>query len=554
MPKEDRAALSLRFEQYRDYWGPLYDEIEAAEKFYNLEFDITRPEDVTPIIPPNAHTDVERAVNELVTDAPKVRRRRDGHSEAQKRDDDEIEAALQNFLLDLEEYLDAPVLHESAKSQFVHGGVVLAGPFWNSKSNRVWFEPYDLANVLMEPGPEPREGFVHMKLTVAEMEQLAERDSKLSSFKKGDRKATDEITLVRWFSFDAASGKGEQAAWIEDDSDFLQAPGVLGYPYLPLDVVSTGWGRMVLGTRPEEKYVGMLDKGARSLYRSQAEMFTFLQSHAGEQVWGRYKAGPDTDFAEGFKMTTLPNSITRDWPAGLERMESDPLSPAVEFHFERLTAMVGSQIYNPVLGGERIKGVTTATGQLALTGRARRRFYPPLRFLRAGVSRVLYKLGLLVKMATEVHGESFSFEWRGAKLTAAMYHDDYSVEVELLAEDEEERRIKIAEGATLDGKIPQRMLWEDFYGIENYAAAFEDWLVEQIVRSPEWMQSVLAGFGQGLIASKSQGSPGQAGGGQPLQDLATAFRAARTGFPQTQAGTVEGVAQQLRAPRMLPAG
>lgn len=550
MAKEDKATLSARFEQYKDYYAELYAEIEAAESFYNLEFAITKPEDQAPIIPPNAHKDVDSAVNELITDTPKVRRRREGHSEAQKRDDDSIEAALQNFLLDLEEYLEAPVLHESAKSQFVQGGVVFAGPFWNKESERAWFEPYDLGNVLMEPGPEPREGFVHMKLTVSEMEQLAIRDPKLGAFTKGDRKETDEVTLVRWYSFDPATGKGEQAAWIDDENDFLQAPGVLGYPYLPLDIVSTGWGRMVLGTPPAKKYVGMLDKGARDLYRSQAEMFTMLQSHAGQQVWGIYKAPPGTDFAEDFKIFTTPNTTTRDWPAGLEHREMDPLSPAVEAHFERLNSMVSRQVYNPVLAGERIKGVTTATGQLALTGRARRHFYPPLRFLRAGVSRVLYKMGLLIEMATDIWGDDFAFEWRGAKLTKAMYHGDYSVEVELLAEDEEERRIKVAEGTALEGKLPQRMIWEDYYGIENYAAALEDWLTERIVASEQWMQSVLAAFGQAGAAEEAQGSTGRQGG-QPLQELATAFRAARTGFPQTQPGTVEGVAGQLQAPRML---
>lgn len=552
MPNETIEDLGARLLRYEDHFRTLYGEMETAKEFYDLKFSFDKPDELTySFIPPTAHTSVDDAANELITENPRVRRRREGHNEAQEHDDDGIEAALQAFLLDVEEYLQSPVLHEAGKLQIGRGGVALVGPLWNMKSERVWFEAYDFLTVLPEPGPEPREVFLRLEMTVAEFEQLAARDARFQEFDRESRKETDKVKFVQWYSYEPGESNGRYAAWIEGGGEFLKKPGPSGYPYLPVELIPSGWGQATVGVSPEDTYVSLLDTGEQSLLRAEAQMLTMLQSHAAEKVWERYRVPPGTQIPKDFQLSRVPGSISYI-PEVMQPFESPELSQAVEAHFLRVSGLLERHLVSPILSDQRPAGVTTATQHAMLTGRARRRFRPPVRLLQSGVARLLVKVGLLLRLATEIFGESFFFEWRGAKLFNKMYRDDYTVEVELLAADEEEQRVRVAEGTALDGKLPRRHIWENYYGIENFSAAYEDWQFEQIVESDEWRQSVNQVFQQVVMEKERKGQQGGTQTPQPLEALARLFRAARPGFAPAQPGTVEGLAGQVAAPRMLP--
>ena len=88
-------------------WGTV------EEDAIRRDFTITKPKEVQAVIPPTAYNKIQTAVTEMITDNPKVRRRRSGDdTEAKKTRDDTIEAAYQAFLLDCEEYARTPLLFE----------------------------------------------------------------------------------------------------------------------------------------------------------------------------------------------------------------------------------------------------------------------------------------------------------------------------------------------------------------------------------------------------------------------------------------------------------
>ena len=553
MPElSELSELKQRFDAYASHYETWYERMRAAKKYYDLDFgaDIVKPPDTPERIPPTARTRVETAVIEMVTDTPIVRRRRAGHTQQQDAHDDDIEAALQAFLLDREEYLATPVLHEAAKYQMGWGGaVIFAGPFFNLAEKIIWFDAYNPLTVYMEPGASPREGFIHIEMTAAELEQLAS-ESPIGEWEREHRKPTDKVTLVQWYSY--RDEKGEYAAWLKDEAEFLVAPRPSGYPYLPLDIVYSGWGQRGIGTTPEDAAVPMLNKGAQTLIVNEAEMFTVMAAAAGQQVWGRYRKPQGVVLPQNFTISTLPNSVT-EMPPEIEPLETPGLSPEVSRHFDLVESLIDDALFSRVLAGERQPGVGTATGLTLLASRARRRFYPPIRLLQAGLSRVLLKVGLLVHHLNETHVQD-SFEWRGCELADKLYHDDYTVEVQLLSEDEEERRIKRAEGVALDGKIPRRIIWQDYYGIENYAEAFEDYVFEKLVDSDAFLNSLVQEYGLRAQAKKVEEGrerQEQLGGRVAMDEMAGMYRAARQGFVPTQTGTPEGVAQAVQQPRQL---
>ena len=557
---ESYDNLNARFRRYASYYSKLYDEMKLAEDFYQGRFEVPHPANIEARIPPTARTRLDVAVTELVTESPRVFRRRSHHTERQKTLDDKIELALQAFLLDSEEYLETPTLHEAGKLQFRRGMAVLLGPLVDISSGnaRVYYEALDPLTVYLEPGSRPREGFLHCKVTVAEMEQLAEQ-YKIKGFSRGDRSDVSQVTLVQWFR--KPSGKeaqGTKAVWIAEEEKFLLAPQLSKFRYLPLEPIYSGWGTRVMGAKPEEAVVGLLNSGTRALLADETELFTLLMGATRKAVWGHWMSKEGVP--EGFEIEFSPGSITHV-PFDLEPFPHDPLPTEVGSQFNLVQAMLDDTLATRMLAGQRQPGVSTATGIQILTNRAKKRFDPPLRLMQAGVSRLLYKIGLLTETLAELGITTLS--WRGFELTNDMYQGDYSVEVDLGAEDEDERRVRAAEGMALEGKIPREYIWRDYYNIENTSEAYKQWIKEKILDSPAFIDSIIQMYGIQLSGRKAEASKKmgdmsqqyqrQMGPGTGLDRLASIFRAAKGGFMPAQPGTLEGITQEARQTARVPA-
>ena len=559
---ESFEDLNARYRRYGGYYSNLFKEMTAAETFYKGLFEVSVPEKVEPVRPPTARTRLDVAVTELITDSPKVFRRRSHHTERQKALDDQIELALQAFLLDSEEYLQTPTLHEAGRMQFLRGMAVLLGPLVDLSGDtaRVYYEACDPFTVCFEPGARPREAFLHCKVTVAEMEQLVDQ-YKIKNFRRGSRSDITELTLVQWFTRPGASEKqGVKAVWLAEEEGFLVPPGKSGFRYLPLEPIYSGWGSRTMGAKPEDVAVSLLHSGVRSLLKNESELFTLLTSAAKNAVWGHYMLPPGQELPEGFEIEWTPGSITQGVPP-IVPFPHDPLPPETGNQFNLIQSMLDDALFTRMLAGQRQPGVSTATGIQILTNRARRRFYPPLRLMQAGISRLLFKVGLLTETLTELGVSTLS--WRGFELTNAMYQGDYSVEVDLAAEDEEERRIRAAEGVALDGKITRERIWRDYFGIEDTSGEFKQWIKEKIHDSPAYIDSIIQMYGLLLSGKKteaaekmrgmSQEYQREMGPGTAMDRLSSVYRQAKLGFAPTQPGTLGGTVQQMRQLGQVPA-
>ena len=554
MPDETIEELHETYGDYETHYKGFYSAMTKAKQFYDLDFTIVKPPNVDAVKPPTARTRIDQAVQELITVNPKVRRRRLKETTTAQSHDDQIEKGLQAFLLNAEEYAQTPLLQEASKLQIMRGAAVFAGPFYDKIQNLCYFDVYDPLTVLIEPGAFPRQGFVHVSLTVAEMEQLSNRVARLKGFDRKTRKSTDEIEFVQWWKYEAGEdGKlvsGRYAAWIKDDEDFVCSPTPSGYPYLPLDMVWSGWGQRHLGSKPEETGISLLHGGAQTLLQAEAEGFTMQQANALSSTWGRYKARAGIPIAKDFAIDTAPNSITFDWPEGLEPIEVEGLPAEAGAHLDRVERRLDETLYSRILQGQRQPGVTTATAYSILTGRSRRRFDPPMRHLQAGGARLLLKVGQLLQFLTDMPGseaEEKKFTWRGVDLEAKLYEGDLTVELDLAAEDDEERRLKIAEGVSLWDKMDHRYIGEEYFGRENWTEAEEQMAFEAIIHSQQFVDVVLelfVGIAQKRQADQQTEAAAEADTGT-LNRLGSAFRAARTGTPPTQPGTVESAAARL---------
>lgn len=562
MPHEkDMDSLMERLRQYKDYYDSWRQEAEKAEEFYEGEFAITRPKGVRPIIPPTARRAIELATTELITDAATVHRRRDDHSEKQRGWDDKIERGFQNWLLDQEEYHQTPVLHDAGKMLLRRGVTFFAGPFFNATTGEIWTEAYDPLLVFIEPGPEPREAFIDAEMTVAEWEQTLEKYGPEATFDRKDRSPISIIRAIQWYHYDRGQPFCEYAAWVEGDQEFAVGPRRLAYPYLPIDAVASGWGSKALGSDPKQQWVSLIDAGVRDLLVAEAEMFTILSAYGRQVVWNRYRLPPNVALPEKFAIEIEPNSITFNVPEQLVPFDVTPLPREVSDHFERVRFLVGEFLFQPILAGQRQPNVGTATGLALLSTRARRKFNPPIRLLQAGVSRLLARLGKLLVNIDAITRSRNTFTWRGADVSSFMFDEDFSMEVDLSVRDDEERRLLITQGISLDGKIPQRMQWEVFYGIENYTAARNEWLQDRFLAGEAFMNDIAMEYTAQVEAAKAektgkQGDRAAEAGKQnqpsSLRQLAEAFRVNRTGFPGRQPETVEGLsarADELGIPR-----
>jgi len=551
----DHEKLRQRFTNLHDYYQEWRLEALEAQAYVDCDYEIVRPPDTPGIIPPTAATKIETAVVELITDSPKVRKRKPGQKENEQRDADAMEAALQNCLKESEEYLQSPWLHEAAKLQMTRGSAILAGPFYNKEQGVCWLDTFDPLTVYIEPGPMPREAFIHLKMTYAELEQIAD-DEQFDAQRK-DQSLTREVEIVRWYCVPKEKGmSGMTALWKKGDSDFLVEPKPSGYPYLPMDCVLSGWGRRTMGAKPEEMAVGLLNRGVRSVLRAEAQMFTIMDSAASQATWNRYRLPPGVELALGFKIETTPNSITRDVPEQLQPFEQVPLPRSVTQHMALLEQYIEAATFSSVLSGQRQPGVGTATGLQILTGRGRRKFYPPMRLLQAGVARMLYKVGLLAEFLESAGTPDL--EWRGTKLKAEMFHDgDFSITVDLLSEDEEQRRVKIAEGASLQGSVPEQIIYEEFFGMENYSEAFRLKLRDSILNSEQFLNSVLQDFTAkaGMPPPQPKGANPEGappGPGAGMDRIARLYQAASGTQLPPQPGSVEAGQQVVNQPRVLP--
>lgn len=553
----DTSKLRDRFRHYEGYYASHYANMRKAKAHYDLNFSITKPPKTEKFIPPTGRTRTDIAVDQLITDSPKVHRHRDAHDEHGKKADDAIELALQGFLLEAEEYLQSPPLYEASQFQMQRGAAVLGGPFYDVDEGRTWFDVYDPLTVLMEPGASPREGFLHITLTVAEMEQLAQQYDRFSRFVRGTRTPTHEIKLVQWWSWDSATHQtdkgqrksGQYAAWINEDTGFLHELADSGYPYMPLDVVGTGWGVRALGVKPEENFIPLLHQGARDMLVAEAEMFTMLHAYASQVVWNRYKAGPGTTLPANFQIDPLPNSITFDWATDLVPLDIVPMPREVAEGLGRINAYLDDTLFSRILAGQRQPGVTTATAYAMLTGGSRKKFRSPMRFLQGGTARLLLRLGYLVDYLTVNAKVAPVFKWRGAKLDRAMYGDDFTVEVDLMAEDDEERRLKIAEGQSLKEILSERELYEDYAGRENFTGSRRERMLDNVMNS-DWFNQLLGQVTQmavqGRLEARQQESQARqtpVDETQVMDRFAQMFRAAKTGNAPGGLGPVEGAAQ-----------
>lgn len=563
--KEHIDDLKERFQRYETHYEGLYSEMREAEKYFRGKFEITKPKEVAAVIPPTARNKVETAVTEMLTDKPKVRRRRsDEDSEAQKKRNDQIEAGYQALLLDAEEYLQTPLLHEMGNLQMRRGSAVLYGPLYKLREHRIYYDALDPLSVYFEPGAWPREAFLHLSMTVAEMGQLAERYPLLSGFDPGNRHETEEITLVQWTKAPPPPAEGElpiagrYAAWVKDDKGFLAKPQSSGYPYLPFDPVYTGWGLRVLGAKAEDVAVSLIHPGTRPLLVNEAEMYTILTAAAGYETWGRYYTEEGQVLPDGFKVEYAPGSITSGVPAGgLKPFTSQPLSPAVPEHFARIYQLLQEAFFSAILAGQAQPGQRTATANAILSGNTRKKFFLPMRMLQGGVSRMLARTGVLMEFLSKAKGSEQLFVWRGNKISHTMFGGDYSVEVDLIAPDVQEERIKVAEGKTLVGILDERTILEEYLMQENASKVMRDKLFDRLVNSEAFLQGVLEAYQgqlQGSMRPVTVGANGNGNGQQPgatMERLSQMYRAAKTGFQPEAAGGLGTAVAGLREARTL---
>ena len=539
--------LRERLEQLRTYYSTLHARQREDDDYYRGKFTITMPAAAHKSIPSTCQTAVDVPKDHLVSDKPVVKRRRESAGKREKGHDDKVEAFLQAWLQEQEQDSLSPPLHDAVKLQIGRGGVAIVGPFYNREQHErgepgyAYLEVWDMLNVFVDPGQHPRSVFLELEYTVAEFSQEARRDTRLSNWEREGRGADDRITVVRWWGYDDYDDKDgkavEFAAWETTRGDFIAEPRPSGYDYIPVDIIPSGWGIDTPGAKPEDIFVSIYTKPIRSMIESEALAYSQCESAMGTAAWARYEA-QDAASAAAAEIHLEAGTISI-MPAGVRKAESEALPVASVQFLSIVDKQLERGLFSGVIQGSKPEGVNTVGQTAILSGQARLRFGSPLRQMKAGIARVLYKMGQLIATVEELAGKPVEFSCRGRTVTAADFGGDYTVQVELPADDPEERNIRITNGIRLDGKIPRKVQSEEYFGRENFEEDLEQQVYENVVLSAEFTQGLTAFIGlQQAAQAKDMAMvlpPNQQGGGlEELQAQAALMRASRPGgIPQT---------------------
>lgn len=563
MPDEQsRTDLDYLKEQLRhleDHYSALRSRWPDDQRYYDGEFEVSIPDGGNKVVPGTGRNAVDVPAQHIVTDKPLVKRRRDAHSARSKEDDDDVEKFLMAFLAENDEQAETPSLHEATKYQLLRGEAGLIGPFFSQgrwkrgDPDWLWYDAVDPVNLLLEPGPQPRQGFLRYDLTVAEMEQLAIRDKRFEAFDARNRRSTEVLTLVEWYGFarprDAVC---HYAAWEERAYDWIIPPKPSGYPYLPLDRVYSGFGIRSRGADPKQLSQSIFTKQVKDLLEDECYALSVASSVMGAATWERYSIPPGMP-TDGIFLDYMPGSLSYI-PETMRRIEPSVIPTAALEHLANVKRALEEALFSGVISGQRPAGVDTASGLAILSGQTRLKFGPPLRLLQAGVGRLLRKLGLLLFYLGQFH-EVREFSLRGRRIRPAQWHSDYAVQVQLLAEDPEERNGRVALGNTLQGKLSRRRIAEEYYGVESWSEDLEEQLYEGLVLGDAMKRTLeeYVSLQKGGEQAQPDSGPDM-GGLAGLQAQAANMRASRPWAPQMPGlpGSPEALAGQSQ--EMLMAG
>jgi len=569
----DINSLWDRFTSLEQHYSQVRLNYQDAENYYTGDFQFTLPENVNKIIPATGRNAVDIPATHIVTDNPYIVRNRDVHK-GQKwlQDDGDVEQFMLAVLQANHQMALTPPLHEVAKFQFLRGLGIIYGPFLNREDHKdgrddaIWFDVLDPQNVLLAPGPNPREAFIYQIMTVGEMEDKAATDKRFAAFDAGYRKSTDLVVLVEWYG-DVGKKEYQYAAWVSSyisgsdmpqtvlPTEFIVEPRDSGYSYLPLIGALSGYG--IRHYKPERMIQSIFTEQVKTLLIGEAFALSVADGYMGAAAFERYR----TSNAASIKLLDVK------YGAGSASLIPDdvfPIEPmripdAVMQNYRNMTSALEVALFSGVVGGQRPTGVDTATGLAILSGQARLKFGPPLNFLEGAVSKLIENIGRLV----EHNNNLGKFRCLGREITASQLHNDFHCKVTLFSEAPEERNARNTMGLQLAAseKGPsEKYINENYFGIPNYEEDLKQKLKEKIMNG-DAMKQALEQFTLGLQQMQAQADKNADQGGikalQTMNDAAALMRSGRPGgLPQQEAlpGSPEAMAVQQNGMQQIPVG
>lgn len=556
--------LEERLSQLQTYYSTLHARQRDDDAYYRGEYKVVMPADAHKSVPPTCQIAVDTPKDHLVTDKPIVKRRREPGGKREKAHDDKVEAFDMAWLQEQEQESTSPPLHDGTKLQIGRGGVAIAGPFYDVLKHKrgepmyAWIEVWDMLHVFADPGPEPRQVFLELEYSVAEFLQEVRRDGRLRGWRREGRKHDEKVTIVRWWGYDDyGDDDGDDvlfACWETGRQEWACEPESWGRSYVPVEMIPSGWGIATPGAMPEDVYVSIFTKPVRSMIESECLAYSQCESAMGITSWGRYEA-ETAAIADQLDVKFAPGTVSLV-PIGARRAEAEVLPAASVQFLSIVDHQLERGLFSGIIQGTKPQGVDTASQTAILSGQARLKFDSPLRQMKAGMARVMYKLHQMIADVQEAAGEKpVEFSCRGRTITKADFGDDYSVQVDLPADDPEERNVRITNGIRLDGKINRKVQSEDYFGRENFEEDLEQQVYENVVLSDQFTQALTQFIGLQQAAQAKDAAaaipPEQQGGGiDELIAQAQLMRASRAGgLPQgpTIPGSPEAMAQGAQA-------
>lgn len=537
--RKDLDDLYSLYELY--YTAKLVPTWVKDETYYKGEFTIEMPAGVRKVVPATGRNAIDVPAQHIIPDNPKVTRH--GRLGQKDGDDDAVTSAMQAFLRENMQLGPTPPLHETIRMQLLRGVGYLTGPLFNiadweaGTPGFTWFDAEDPMFVYLEPGDDPTQVFLRWDMTVAEMQQLARKQSDYATFDVGTRAAMDMVTLIKWYAYvpdpnvEGNLNSGMYACWLLQEPDFLVEPKPSLYPYLPVDRVYSGYGKRTRGALPEDAAVGILNKQAKTLLEEEAFALSVESSVVAASGWERYKIPPGGNTGpDSFEVDYSPGSVSII-PTDALPIDPPEIPRAALVHYANVQDELETALYSGVVGGQRPVGVNTASGLAILSGQARLKFGPPLRLLASATARMCQKQLKLIKFIAKTLGRDVEFFYLGATLKASQIGTDMSVTVEFHSESPEDRNVRINMGNTLWNRLPIRTIYEKYYGEEDPDEALEQFIFEQLILSEAMMAhlSQLV-FGAPEAQVQSDRSGGGRNNGRPRGGLAAlnqTFEAAR---------------------------
>lgn len=560
------SSLYLHYSRLRTRWA-------NDELYYTGDFDVALPDGVNKIVPGTGRNAVEIPQTHIVTDKPLVTRekaRKKGGSPARDpMDDDLVEAFLSSFMYINESSAETPPLHEAVKFLLLRGEAFLFGPFLNieklenGEPDWLWYDTYDPANIIADPGNNPRNVFIVEVLTVAEMLEKVQEEPWLDSYSPNGRGSADYVTLVRWYGLIDGDDVSYRAAWegayqpsagsdgtniiLTDISaavsaEWITPPEPTGYRYVPFTRCYSGYG--FRSKDPERQSVPILNNQVKSLLEGECYALSVMDAYMGIATFRRYQTDNVADM-DAAVIDPAPASISYV-PKSITLVQQESLPEALVMNYQNIRIALQEALFSGVVAGQMPSGIRSASGLAILSGQARLKFGPPLRLLQAAVNRMLYHVGVLLADNRDLG----PFVINGKELDPKLYHGDYTVKCKLLVEDAEEQDKRIAHGMQLYDKVSRRTISERYFGIEDWDAEVEEMMYESLIFG-ESMKATLEQFlrlQQVESQVASQDSAPAKPGLESVRVLNAAARLMRSnrpgGLPQQQAlpGSVEAAA------------